>query len=110
MTKEEYRLELETINRERSLLNKKESALLNSYREEHRKYYPGDKVRVKEKLGIQGDVFHDAYVLGCGVHDNGDLYYQFHKAKKDGSESSHRLYLSDYLIAEIELIEKAKTS
>lgn len=108
MTKEQYRLELSQIKREMQLLKVKETALLNSYRSEHRKFGAGDKVKIKEKMGIQGDVFHEAYVLGCGVHDNGDLYYQFNKAKKDGSKSSHRLYLSDFLIDDIELIEKAK--
>jgi hypothetical protein len=110
MTREEYKAAMRVIRSAESELRNKELLLYNEYRSEHRKFDAGDKVRIKEKMGIKGDVFHDAYVLGCGVHDSGELYYQFAKSKKDGSMSSHRLYLSDYNIEEIELIEKAKTT
>lgn len=104
MTKEEYKSEMEGIMTSRTDLHRRELEIKRSYISEHRKFSIDDKVKVTYKDGYSTE----AFIVGCGIHDNGDLYYSMKSVKKDGSKSSHRLPTRWEDKQSIELIEPAK--
>lgn len=105
MTKEEYAEELKSIDREISDLNRKKRGLYETYRSLKREYQNGDRVILHNDKGNSIP----AYIRGCGVHDNGIIYYTFNKQKKDGSMSMQRVRSWDFEIKSIELITPANT-
>lgn len=112
MTKEEYVSQLTEIETQRSELFRRKNQLYADYRNEHKKFNPDDKVKIT--ITLQDGVIreHIGYIKNVGIHDDGELFYQFFKPKKDGTKSSHNLYIDIWSrdAMKIELLEPSTTT
>jgi hypothetical protein len=81
MTKEEYIKEMKDILVLRRALNLRESNLKNTYISDNREFSLDDKVKVSYADGYTIEAFVD----GCGIHDDGELYYSLKAVKSNGA-------------------------
>lgn len=91
----------EYIEYKQSILTEIDNLTLNlkiktkQYIDEHAEFREGEKVEISDILNWRNGS-EIGYVLNIGIHNNGELYYQFNKAKKDGSRSHQRLFTTEY--------------
>jgi len=84
---EEFKNELKRLKTEANLAAHAIRLFTDAYIKKNREFADGDKVLISFKNGRK----EYAYIKSAGVFDDGEMYYIFLKAKKDGSKSSIRL-------------------
>ena len=92
MTVEEYKTELERIEKGIWDLKKQAEELFNKHLQEHRKFEDGQKVVVITKAyPNRGAKEYIAFIKRGYVTDNGGIGYSLYKCKQDGTKSVQRL-------------------
>jgi len=98
MNQETYKTELERIYNETHKLAQDRIKLKDDYVLEHSDFEIGEKVRVitrqSENFGkITPEKIELGFISSRYVDDKGLIKYEVNKVKKDGSQSSHKLYV-----------------
>ena len=83
--------ELVLIREEKLRMCKKETTCISNFIFKHREYEDGQKIKI---ILTNKEVV--CFILSCGVHENGEIFYRFLQSKKDGTPSKNRYYPSYY--------------
>ena len=96
MTAEEFKKELYKAKEIERIAKSNAIKLVESYISANREFDNNELIKV-----IADGIEYYAYVINCNTFDDGEIYYQFNSAKKDGTKSKNRFYLHSANIVNI---------